>query len=185
MLGVKSEKIDHKNCTPREPNGQNELSSVREGEESRSLSWRNLFLLVTNALFKDFFFLFQTSITPIHTDCNCSDWKGGIGSLVWSRGQASILRAHCWFFPMDPKGTFFLFCINILLWLKLILKVISLMNVVKSSRPLFSKLTSLENGHESPGLAPWICITCRAILGKSLVNFASLVVRQGTGLDDF
>lgn len=86
---------------------------------------------------------------------------------------------------MDPKGTFFLYCINILLLLKLILKVISLMNVVKSRRPLFSKLTSLENGHESPGLAPQICITCWAVLGKSLMNSASLVVRQGTGLDDF
>lgn len=78
MVGVKSEKIDHKNCTPREPNGQNELSFLpgREREERRSLGWRILFLLVTNAVFKDLFFLFQTSITPINTDCNCADWKG-------------------------------------------------------------------------------------------------------------
>lgn len=58
MVGVQSEKIDHKNCTPREPNGQNELSSVGEKEERRSLGWRILFLLVTNAVFKDLFFLF-------------------------------------------------------------------------------------------------------------------------------
>jgi hypothetical protein len=30
---VRTEKIDLKNCGPREPNGQNELCSVGEGEE--------------------------------------------------------------------------------------------------------------------------------------------------------
>lgn len=69
MDGVKSEKIAHKDCTPREPNGQSELSSVGEGEEGRSLGWRILSLLVTDALFKDHIFLFQTSITPTNTHC--------------------------------------------------------------------------------------------------------------------
>lgn len=48
-----------------EPNGQNELSYVGEREESGSLGQSLLFLLVTNAPFKDLFFLFQKSITPI------------------------------------------------------------------------------------------------------------------------
>lgn len=60
------------------------------------------------------------------------------------------------------------------------------MNVVKSSRSLFSKLTfSFENGHESPGLAPWIRLTCQVILGKSPVSSISLAVQWRTGLGDF
>lgn len=60
------------------------------------------------------------------------------------------------------------------------------MNVVKSSCPLFSKLTFfLENGHESPGLAPWMRLTCQVVLGKSLVSSISLAVQWRMGLGDF
>lgn len=52
VVWAKTEKIDHKNCSPREPNGQKELSSAGKGGEG-SLGWkRMLFLLVANALFK-------------------------------------------------------------------------------------------------------------------------------------
>lgn len=43
----------------------------------------------------------------------------------------------------------------------------------------------LENGHESPGLAPWVHLTCQVVLGKSLVSSISLAVQWRTGLGDF
>lgn len=60
-----------------EPNGQNELSYVGEREESGSLGQSLLFLLVTNAPFKDLFFLFQKSITPINI-VTAYEWKAGL-----------------------------------------------------------------------------------------------------------
>lgn len=136
-------------------NQMDTMSCLRLGGEGReksgSLGWRIPFLLVTNALFKDLFFLFQTSITPINTNCNCTDWRGGWGwsnwSLGWPNGQASSSAAHCWIFPMHPMGNFLWFCINISFWLKLIIRSCFLSECVKSSHSLF-----LENSHESPGL---------------------------------
>ena len=125
--------------------------------------------------------LLQASVTPAHIAYNCSDWRGRIRPLVWQAWEPTAGS-----FQWTLKGTFFLLCINILLWLKLTLKAISLMNVVKSSCSLFSKLTfSLENGHESPGLALWIRLTCQVILRKSPVSSISLAVQWRTGLGDF
>lgn len=75
---MKSEKTNHKSCSsPREPHGQNELSSVGERKESGPLGWTILFSLVTHAPVQDLFFSFQTSILPL-TLSHCTDWKGDL-----------------------------------------------------------------------------------------------------------
>lgn len=108
---MNSEKKNHKNCTPGEPNGHNELSSVGVGEGSGSLGWRIPFLLVTNALFKDLFLLFQTSIT-LNTDCNCPDWKGDPADPLYGHvGKLAAGQPTAGSFQCTLKGTFSCFVV--------------------------------------------------------------------------
>lgn len=167
--GWGEEKIDHKNCTPREPDRQNELSSVGEGEE-RSLGWRILFLLVTNAVFKDLFFFVPDKYNSLTMTITAHTGRG-IRCLAWCSGQDSSLRAHSWFFPMHPWRSFILFYITLA---KTDIKSCFANECTKSSHSLFSKLTFFGNSHENPGLAPWIYITCCVVLGKSLVKAVSI-----------
>lgn len=80
---------------PKEPNGQNEVSSVGESERVDHWAWRILFLLVTNAPFKDLVSLFQTSLTPISTGCHCPAWRRGghVGKSAAGEPMAAALHA--------------------------------------------------------------------------------------------
>lgn len=86
MVGVKSEKINHKNCTPREPNGQNELSSVEERGKGLAGLENPVFICNKCPLRRPLLLVPDECDSRGKSDGTCTDRRGHppLGMVTWA-----------------------------------------------------------------------------------------------------